>query len=261
MTVLMPGMINIEPVPNPPKEPKPPPQIRPVGYGEPSIDDEPPAPRPSLRPPKPPPPYPEQGTHSTLSNFLASIRRSDGVALANRYDVVLVPPDVGRGGTTSKNPLFKSINDVSTDEIRETSMRCESLTLPGRNLVTFDDSTIYGPQRTVVSGAGFDDTVEMIFLASPDMRERVFFEKWQHAAFDQDTWNVSFYKDYIGTIEIYILNINEDRMYGVKLEECYPKTVAATQLSYSVTNEAVKLTVSMNFRYWKQIEVYPADAF
>lgn len=267
MTLLLPGMINIAPVRNPPKEPTPPipgPRL-PARPPEPEPSPEPvpkPLPLPLPKYPKPakkPPVYPEQNSHSSLPAFLASIRGNDGLASPNRYDVVIIPPSVGRAGTTSKNPLFKSINDVGPNETRNVSMRCESINLPGRNLNTFDDTTIYGPRRTVVDGASFDDGVEMIFTASTDMRERVYFEKWQHAAFDQETWNVSFYKDYIGMVEIYTLNINEERMYGVRLYECFPKTIAASQLSYATTNEAMKITVSMNFRYWRTISL--DDAF
>ena len=62
-----------------------------------------------------------------------------------------------------------------------------------------------------------------------------------------------------------------NRMYGLRLYECFPKTIAASALSYITQNEVIKITVSMNFRYWKSLDLslgeneipaaYPANAF
>ena len=198
------------------------------------------------------------GAFYGTENVVSIIKANGGVASPNRYEVIIHPPKVGLGGTFSEDPLFWSLNLLtSTREIAEVGLRCESINLPGRNLNTTDDATIYGPRRTVVDGAGFDDIIEMTFTASQDMRERVFFEKWQHAAFDQETWNVNFYWDYVGSVDIYILDKSKDenRMYGLKLFECFPKTIGPTSLSYATTNEAIKFNVSMNFRYWKSLDL------
>ena len=197
--------------------------------------------------------------YNTLSDAVSIIRAAGGVASPNRYEVVLHPPVIGMGGTQSTDPLFPLINtETSNTETADMGLKCESIVLPGRNLNTTDDATIYGPLRTVVDGAAFDDAIEMTFNASPDMRERIFFEKWQHAAFDQTTWNVNFYWDYVGSVDIYILEKEtkqEKRMYGLKLFECFPKTITASPLSYATQNEAIKITVSMNFRYWKNLDL------
>ena len=138
---------------------------------------------------------------TNLANAFASIR-SSGVASPNKYEVVITPPLAAH---------------TSKDEHQDISMRCESIVLPGRNLNTSPDANIYGPLRTVVDGAAFDDSIEMIFNSSPDLRERVFFEKWQRAAFDEETWNVRFYNDYTGIVEIYVLDKipDENRKYGI----------------------------------------------
>jgi hypothetical protein len=95
----------------------------------------------------------------------------------------------------------------------------------------------------------------MVFQASADLRERVFFEKWQYTAFNPKTWNVGYYNDYIGTVDIYILDRNNQRKYGLRLEECFPKSIAQTDLSYAANNEIIKLSVDMNFRYWISLDI------
>ena len=95
----------------------------------------------------------------------------------------------------------------------------------------------------------------MVFQASADLRERVFFEKWQELAFNPRTWNVGYYNDYAsGTVEIYLLDKNDKTRYGLKLMECFPKEIGPTDLSYASTNEMIKLPITMNFRYWETLD-------
>ena len=193
--------------------------------------------------PLPAPRFVEQKSYSKLSEVIAAIRRSGGIASPNRYEVLIHPPWRRRD---------------SSREIEDVSIKCENISLPGRNLNSSPDVTIHGPRREVVNGAAFDDAVDMIFTASRDMRERVFFEKWQYAAFDQNTWNVNFYNDYIGSVDIYLLDNSSPkgrRMYGLKLHECFPKTIGPIPLSYATRDEAIKINVSMNFRYWTSLDI------
>ena len=89
---------------------------------------------------------------------------------------------------------------------RNISLRCESVTLPGINLSTAQDTNIYGPTKDVVEGVTYAEEVAMSFQASSDLEERVFFERWQKSAFNPQTWNVGYYDDYTGSVEIYLLD-------------------------------------------------------
>ena len=59
----------------------------------------------------------------------------------------------------------------------------------------------------------------------------------------------------MGTVNIYLLDKNNKRKYGLRLEECFPKSIAATELSYAPNNEIIKLTIDMNFRYWRTLDI------
>ena len=61
----------------------------------------------------------------------------------------------------------------------------------------------------------------------------------------KQTWNVGYYNDYVSTVEIYILDRQDQRRYGIKLMEAFPKTIGATELSQSANNELYK--TSSNF--------------
>ena len=195
------------------------------------------------------PQFIEATSGNSIENVLSSFRRNESYAQPNRYEVLIFPPDGGRSW-----PESNLISRVRGDA-REISLRCESVTLPGRNLSSSPDTNVHGPLREVVNNVNYADSIPMVFQASADLRERVFFEKWQYTAFNPKTWNVGYYNDYIGTVEIYLLDKNNQRKYGLKLYECFPKSIAQTDLSYASNNEIIKLTVDMNFRYWETLDI------
>ena len=172
-----------------------------------------------------------------LNDILSTFHSEDGYAQPNRFEVLITRPQ------------------ASADENRQVSMRCESINLPGRNLNTTTDSNIYGPTREVVDGVAYADDIAMTFQASSGLEERVFFEEWQSFAFDERTWNVGYYNDYISTIDVYLLDRQDNRRYGLKFWEVFPKTINATELNQGTNNEIIKTEVVLSFRYWTTLDI------
>jgi hypothetical protein len=195
------------------------------------------------------PQFIEATSGNSIENVLSSFRTNLGYAQPNRYEVSISPPQGGQ--SWSESILISRVRG----DAQKISLRCETITLPGRNLTSTPDTNVHGPMREVVNNVNYADSVSMVFQASSDLRERVFFEKWQYTAFNPKTWNVGYYNDYIGTVDIYILDKNDLRKYGLKLHECFPKSIAQTELSYASNNEIIKLTIDMNFRYWTTLDI------
>ena len=172
-----------------------------------------------------------------LNDILSTFHSEDGYAQPNRFEVIITRPQ------------------ASADENRQVSMRCESINLPGRNLNTRTDSNIYGPTREIVDGVTYADDIAMTFQASSGLEERVFFEEWQAFAFDERTWNVGYYNDYISTIDVYLLDRQDNRRYGLKFHEAFPKTINATELNQGTNNEIIKTEVVLSFRYWTTLDI------
>ena len=172
-----------------------------------------------------------------LNDILSTFHSEDGYAVPNRFEVLITRP---RG---------------SASENRQVSMRCESVNLPGRNLNSATDSNIYGPTREIVNGVTYAEDITMTFQAGSWLEERVFFEEWQSLAFDERSWNVSYYNDYISTVDVYVLDRQDNRRFGLKLHEAFPKTIAGTDLSQSANNELVKIAVTFSFRYWTTLDI------
>ena len=196
-----------------------------------------------------------EGTaYGVLNDILGHLNSDDGYASPNRFEVVLPTPasnaSTSGGGLFS---IFQSFYAGLTGEAdkRSISLRCESVSLPGRTLNTLDDTNIYGPVRQIVDGVTYAEDVTMMFQSSSGLAERAFFEDWQRNAFNEGNWNVNYHKDYVSTIEIYLLDKKDTRRYGIKLFDAFPKTIGAIDLNYASNNEMIKTSVTFSFRYWE----------
>ena len=134
-------------------------------------------------------------------------------------------------------------------------MRCESVSMPGRTLGTTPDTNIYGPEREIVNGIVYAGDVDMLFQASSDLKERTFFELWQQRAFSEETWNVSYHQNYVSEVQIYLLDKQDQRRYGVRLHEAYPKTIGPVALNQAPSSDIIKIPVSFSFRWWETLDV------
>ena len=185
-----------------------------------------------------------------LNNILSEMHSEDGYALPNRFEVIITPPP--KMGTVSVTNPFHGSERAS--DARAISLRCETINMPGRNLNTLTDSNIYGPTREIVDGVTYAEEIAMTFQASSGLDERVFFEEWQKQAFDENSWNVGYYNDYVSEVQIYLLDRKDQRRYGLRLVEAFPKTIEATELNQGTNNEIVKTSVSFSFRYWETLD-------
>ena len=196
------------------------------------------------------PSFIEGAAFGVLNDLLSAFRSNEGYAQPNRYEVLILPPaKVGGGGQQN---IFSGAERQS--DARAISLRAQNVTLPGRNLATSQESNVYGPDREIVEGVTYADDISMSFQSSSGLSERVFFENWQKQAFNEKTWNIGYYNDYIGTVEIYVLDKQEQRRYGIKLWEAFPKTIGANELAYDSNDQIMLVPVSFTFRYWTSLD-------
>ena len=197
-----------------------------------------------------------EGTaYGVLNEILAEFHSDDGFALPSRYEVVILPPQGTRGKPKGAlNNVFSQVMQENTGEgiTRKVGLQCEAIEFPGRNLDTAPDNNIYGPVREIVQGYSYGD-ITATFRMSSDYKEKKFFETWQRLAYNPQTWSLGYYDEYSGGLQIYSLDQQNKRKYGVELIECFPKTVAAQALTAPQATEVQKLQVTFSYRYWKNL--------
>jgi hypothetical protein len=185
------------------------------------------------------PKFSEATAFGVLNNFLSEFHNKNGYALPSRYEVLVYPPPMHPNPSAARN----------------VSIRVEAIDMPGRALNTSPDANVYGIQPEIVDGITFAGTIGLTIQTSSDLEERVFFQSWQELAWDRSTWNVRYYKDYVGIMEIYILDINNNRRYGVKIFNCFPKEVGPISLSYTQATDIIKTPITMEYNYWETLDI------
>ena len=189
--------------------------------------------------------------YGTLSEILGLGNSTDGMSRKNRYEVTLYPPTGARGSRGNTTNVFSKImGDLLGDgTVRATGLRCESISMPGRNMDSTPDTNIYGPEREIVTGYSFGD-INAIFQCSSDMREKKYWETWQRLTYNPKTFDIGYYNDYVGTVDIHTLDEQERRRYGVRLVEAWPKTIGPQQLAYNDNNSYQTVDITIAYRYW-----------
>ena len=192
--------------------------------------------------------------YGTLNEILGTTNSKDGMSRPNRYEVTLFPPSGTRGSKgLGSNVFTKIMGDLLGDgTVRATGLRCEAISMPGRNMDSTPDTNIYGPEREIVTGYSFGD-INATFQCSSDMREKKYWETWQRLCYNPQTFDIGYYHDYTGSVEIHTLDEQENRRYGVKLVEAYPKSIAAQSLGYATNNSYQTIDVTIAYRYWTNL--------
>ena len=115
----------------------------------------------------------------SLNAFLQHNASRDGYAKANRYEVVIgLPTGVTQGSEqdAGKSAMTGAVQgQLAGETARRISFRCDSISIPGRNLRTQMNGNIYGPPHEVVQGITFAP-VQATFYCGSDLAERYFFE-------------------------------------------------------------------------------------
>ena len=199
----------------------------------------------------------EGPSYAVLNEILGEYRTNEGFSRPSRYEILLLPPTGVRGTASNGGDVTNIFSKVMGEAlgngtVRSTSLRCEAISFPGRNLDTTPDTNIYGPTREIVDGYSYAP-INATFQCASDMREKTYFETWQRLAYNPQTWSMGYYHDYVGTVQIYQLDENNKRRYGVELVEAFPKTIAEQALSYDATNQINKVSITFSYRYWKNL--------
>ncbi len=127
-------------------------------------------------------------------------------------------------------------------------IKCHTMTMPQRSLMTYEHKQNFAPVRLPYSAAY--DPVTFSFYADSRYDTRTFFETWQSAVMNFGTNTVNFYDEYKADIHMYTLNDYGEDAYKVTLFDAYPLNIGVVDLSYSQSNNYQTITVTMSFRYW-----------
>ena len=135
--------------------------------------------------------------YGVINEFQSLMSRAKGFARPARYQVMLTAP-VG-------------VNETG-NEARNISLMCDTIVMPGHDLQTHSAKYGTGIATEMVTGHGYEGTIEASFYCDVDMGIKSYFEAWQEQAISTTRNTVRYYKDnsgnynYAGTMKIYQLS-------------------------------------------------------
>ena len=194
---------------------------------------------------------------SSLNSFLRHNASDEGFQKGNRYEVVIGLPSGASGESASGDTgAGKSATNVTSnlgsEVARRISFRCSSISIPDRTLTGARNTNIYGPSHEIVREQTYG-SVQAVFYLGTDLGERYFFEEWQKCTFNPETYNLNYYKEYVGSVDIFALNEQDERTFGVRLEEAFPNTVGAVAFSHEKVSSVNTVSVDFKYRYFRNL--------
>lgn len=179
---------------------------------------------------------------ANITDFLALVR-TRGLSFRQKYEVKIFGPNVNNGSE------------------RDISLLCEDASIPGvivgTRTVRLHNLNVQRPSTIDYMGQSSTFT----FLIDNAWTARSYFDTWIEKIFDTSR-EVNQYIDIIGTIEVVAVaetaytDTNRDplQLYGVVLEEAFPKGMSLMPVSYGA-NDVHRLTVEFAFRRWRRKDV------
>ena len=216
-------------------------------------------------------------TENSIGRFRAAMAKAEGYARPARFAVKLfLPTNLEKLANLKGDPLIDiderpqfvnmqpgpsnpdavTMQDLSKQMGEAINIHCDTVSMPGHDLVT--QKVQYGsePEVEMVTGHAYAGMINASFYADKYLRERQFIELWQKMAVNNLTNKANYYDDYVGKMHIYQLGSLDgegDRdvpTYGIEAIEVYPATLSAVEYNYGSSNQIVKINVGFNYKQW-----------
>jgi len=178
----------------------------------------------------------------SIDSMKSTINRRGGIARGNRFGVYITHPSKGMNSLLGFNPANLLSNLISGQGVnagvfiqdpRDMFLLCQSVTMPGKRIVTTEATHNHHNTKKPYSAA--TDEVTMTFLLTNDYYIKKYFDMWQEMIVDTSSHHYkTFYKnEYSTDVTIQQLSGSNDVIpgYTIKLENAYPIQVGAIELS------------------------------
>ena len=220
-------------------------------------------------------------TENTIGRFRAAMGKAEGYARPARFAVKLFFPtnlqqtvenaqNAGYGEgqidpqlvamakqkATTQNPKGETMIDLASQMGTQLNIHCDSVSMPGKDLVTQKKAFGNEPEVDMVTGHAYAGTINASFYADKYLRERQVMELWMKMAHNNLSNEAKYYDDYTGKMQIYQLGSLDgegDRdvpTYGIEAIEVYPQTLSAVEYNYGSSNQIVKINVGFAYKQW-----------
>ena len=156
------------------------------------------------------------------------------------------------------NVIFSNLPTVLSTTVNENlQYLCESVSLPTKGIAS-NPHDIYGPPREIPYRETFTEAA-LSFILDDAFTVKRFFDKWQENIINVETGNVSYWNDFVATINITRLSNDASNFeiatdkYKIELREAYPSAVGEIALGHTMGGDVLKLSVTFKYRKWMSL--------
>ena len=178
-----------------------------------------------------------QGQHSFApSQFMAKVDKLGGIARKNRFSIEITPPSTLVSGIQASTINFLA----------------KTVSFPARafGTTTYRSGGQFGLE--VPYEATFEP-MSVTMLNTNDYAPRIFWTDWLEHIQNMNTYNMQYYKKFIGTIKIQ--TYSEDQTlattpkHEVTLHEAWPKSMGSIELGWEASDLA-EFDIDIAYSWW-----------
>lgn len=185
-----------------------------------------------------------------ITNFLSKF---SGFARPNRFLLEFsLPKGITATGTwlnTESTVAGMITNSALLNGNGVIQISCHTCTMPARTLMTHPHVQHGAPFRVPYSQQY--EPVTFSFYSGRYHEQRHFFEIWQTAVVNLNDNSFNFLSEYCSDIDIWQLDRNNNKTYGVRLYNAWPMAIGELQYNYGENSTPLSITVTMEYKLWK----------
>ena len=190
----------------------------------------------------------------SVETFRSKLESGGGPAYGDRYHVSFKAPD---GVILEANAYLATEN---TEKItNRLSWLCDTINIPSRSLTTTEFRT-YGLPVKRPYGSVYTES-QMEFLCTRNMGEKKFFDAWLNYIFNNNSYDIAYYDNYVTDIDIYHFDRSasdasdlDKSTYHIKLEEAYPTLVGEISMNHTAS-EVLKIPITFTYKKYVHTDI------
>ena len=192
---------------------------------------------------------------SSIDTFKTNVMRHGGLSKPNRFNVIFTPPTLSLINLDFGNLLANalggnlSLRDLISDP-RDISLLCQSASLPGRQITTFETSDRDAARK--IPYGYLDTEVNCTFLLTEDYYMKTIFDNWMEQVFNTDSYHPNYKNEFVTDVRIQQLNQRDKPIYGVVLEQAYPTAITDIALDNTLSDTVGSFTVTFSYTKWRK---------
>ena len=173
-----------------------------------------------------------------VSDFMAKLDGLGTYAKRNRFTVEIIPPTTMSSSVTASSIEFL--------------VKSVSFPAAAFGTTTYRSGGKFGLE---VPYERTEEPVTITFLGTNDWTARKFWYDWHEHIQANGSWNMRYYKDFIGTVSISVYNEESKEAanptHKVTLHECWPKTMSAIELGWE-NSDLADFDIDIAYSWWTE---------